>query len=70
MLTLCFIDSAWKHPNIQGLDTFKGKLMHCASLDNDYNLKFKKFQVDAYDENTNLRECVRAEGVPKFPNPI
>jgi SP family general alpha glucoside:H+ symporter-like MFS transporter len=29
--------------------------------------KFKKFQVDAYDENVNLRERVRAEGVP---NPI
>jgi SP family general alpha glucoside:H+ symporter-like MFS transporter len=29
--------------------------------------KFKEFQVDAYDENVNLTERVRAEGIP---NPI
>ena len=45
MLRLCFIHSAWKYPNIQGLDTLKGKLMHSASWDNGYNLRGKAVAV-------------------------
>lgn len=37
--------STWKWPNIPGLDTFEGKLMHSAAWDGEYDLKGKKVAV-------------------------
>ncbi|KAE8405536.1 putative flavin-binding monooxygenase [Aspergillus pseudonomiae] len=35
----------WKWPNIEGLDTFKGKLLHTARWDLEYNYEGKKIAV-------------------------
>lgn len=37
--------SEWKWPNIPGLDTFEGKLMHSAAWDGQYDLKGKRVAV-------------------------
>lgn len=37
--------NSWKFPNIPGIDLFKGKLMHSAKWDNDYDLTGKKVAV-------------------------
>jgi cation diffusion facilitator CzcD-associated flavoprotein CzcO len=37
--------SSWKYPNIAGIDTFKGKLMHSANWDNAYDLSGKTVAV-------------------------
>ncbi|ERS95329.1 hypothetical protein HMPREF1624_08207 [Sporothrix schenckii ATCC 58251] len=37
--------NSWKYPDIPGLDTFGGKLMHSAHWDNDYDLKGKTIAV-------------------------
>ncbi|PSN63199.1 cyclohexanone monooxygenase [Corynespora cassiicola Philippines] len=37
--------NSWKYPNIPGLDTFKGKLMHSAQWDNSYDLSGKTVAV-------------------------
>lgn len=37
--------NSWKYPDIPGLDTFQGKLMHSAKSENDYDLKGKTIAV-------------------------
>jgi cation diffusion facilitator CzcD-associated flavoprotein CzcO len=37
--------SEWKWPKIEGLDMFKGKKMHSAKWDKDYDLKGKRVAV-------------------------
>lgn len=37
--------SAWKYPDISGLETFKGKLMHTARWDDQYSLDGKTVAV-------------------------
>jgi cation diffusion facilitator CzcD-associated flavoprotein CzcO len=37
--------NSWKYPNIPGLDIFKGKLMHSANWDVDFDLTNKKVAV-------------------------
>lgn len=37
--------NSWKYPDIPGLDLFKGKLMHSARWDNDYDLTGKRVAV-------------------------
>jgi len=38
-------NSNFRYPNIEGLWTFKGKLMHTANWDNEYDLKDKRVAV-------------------------
>ncbi|KAL1593313.1 hypothetical protein SLS60_010921 [Paraconiothyrium brasiliense] len=37
--------NSWKYPNIPGLDSFKGKMMHSAQWDEDYDLSGKRVAV-------------------------
>lgn len=37
--------SSWKWPNIPGIDIFRGKLMHSARWDAEYDLKGKTVAV-------------------------
>lgn len=37
--------NSWKYPDIPGLDIFKGKLMHSANWDSDYDLTHRKVAV-------------------------
>ena len=37
--------NSWKYPNIEGIDQFKGKLMHSARWDHSYDLTGKKVAV-------------------------
>jgi cation diffusion facilitator CzcD-associated flavoprotein CzcO len=37
--------NAWKYPDIDGIETFKGKLLHSASWDESYNFEGKKVAV-------------------------
>lgn len=40
-----FTDSNFRYPDIEGLWTFRGKLMHTANWDNKYDLKDKRVAV-------------------------
>lgn len=37
--------NTWKYPNIEGINQFKGKLMHSARWDGDYDLTGKRVAV-------------------------
>jgi hypothetical protein len=37
--------SAWKYPDIEGITSFKGKLLHSASWDESYDFQNKKVAV-------------------------
>lgn len=37
--------SNWKWPNIQGIDSFRGTLLHSAAWDQESNLKDKRIAV-------------------------
>ena len=39
------MSSNWKWPNIEGLSSFKGKLMHTARWDKSYDVKGKRVAV-------------------------
>lgn len=45
ILSLMMLSSSWKWPNIPGIDVFKGKLMHSARWDVEYDLKGKTVAV-------------------------
>ena len=60
------LNSAWKYPDIPGIREFKGKLMHSARWDSEYDLKGKSVAVIGGGSSAvqivpqiQPRECVR-----------